>query len=234
MRLPVLLCALLLLGSAAAHCSLLAPTPTQKLNAERAAAAQAQAQQAAAKAGTVAQRLKPPCFVPVSGSGGWSGVAGGHCPPAPGSLHALLSLPCSAHCRVGLLLLLPTRPQVSYYPVRACAASNDAAVCGRGFNAWRTYEQCCARQRGPVGAFPEGCTNTHAQVGVWQCERCQATAASAALRPCPHADILHPARPSPLPPAAELLGDGRLPPAPDVPPVHRLCRVQPQLGPLGQ
>ena len=73
MRLPVLLCALLLLGSTAAHRSLLAPTPTQKLNAERAAAAQAQAQQAAAKAGAVAQRLKPPCFVPVSGGGGWSG-----------------------------------------------------------------------------------------------------------------------------------------------------------------
>lgn len=91
----------------------------------------------------------------------WVGVgaASPYCRP----LTPLLT-PCSPTPPPLLQPHTTPREQVSYYPVRACAVSNNAATCGRGFNAWKTYEQCCARQRGALGAFPEGCSNTQAQV----------------------------------------------------------------------
>lgn len=60
---PLLLLACL--ASAAWGRSLLAPTPTEKLNAEKQRQTTAAAQAAAAKA-PPAKRLKAPCFVPVS------------------------------------------------------------------------------------------------------------------------------------------------------------------------
>ncbi|KAI3429365.1 hypothetical protein D9Q98_005460 [Chlorella vulgaris] len=55
----------------------------------------------------------------------------------------------------------------SYAPYQTCAVSTDAATCGRGFNAWPSYEQCCAKQRGAIGAFPTGCTNFSANLTCW-------------------------------------------------------------------
>ncbi|PRW60602.1 hypothetical protein C2E21_0843 [Chlorella sorokiniana] len=114
---------LALVGCAAAR-ELMAPSPTEKINAQKAeqdraaaAAAAAKAQQAAQQA---AKRLKPPCFVPTS-----------------------------------------------YYPIRSCGISTDAAVCGRGFNAFPSYDICCARQRGNIGFHPEGCTNLNATLTCW-------------------------------------------------------------------
>lgn len=39
-------------------------------------------------------------------------------------------------------------------------------MCSRGFNAFPSYDTCCARQRGNIGFHPEGCTNLNATVGV--------------------------------------------------------------------
>lgn len=54
----------------------------------------------------------------------------------------------------------------SYYPWRTCQVTEDPTVCGRGFNAWGTYEECCARS--PNGAFGvKGCTDVSKDVECW-------------------------------------------------------------------
>lgn len=53
----------------------------------------------------------------------------------------------------------------SYYPLRTCAVSTSATACGRGYNAWPTFAECC--QRGSRGAFPQGCTDFSRNVTCW-------------------------------------------------------------------
>ena len=178
---------LALVGAAAAR-ELLAPTPTQQLNAQKAAQQQAQAQQAQAAAARsqAAQRLKPPCYVPSS-----------------------------------------------WYPIASCVVSTDPAVCGRGFLAFPTEKHCCTPQRGPLGAFPAGCTDVGKEVGpsveagVAPWSEWSALSSPPSRRPPAH-------RHHPSAPAAELLDRWLLAPHPDLRPDHRLCHVQPQLGQVEQ
>lgn len=53
----------------------------------------------------------------------------------------------------------------SYYPLRTCKISSSPAECGRGFNAWATFSECC--RPGAGGAFPQGCTDFNKQVTCW-------------------------------------------------------------------
>ena len=45
----------------------------------------------------------------------------------------------------------------SYYPLRTCRVSSNPQECGRGFNAWATFGECCRPGQG--SAFPQGCTD---------------------------------------------------------------------------
>ncbi|KAL4447562.1 hypothetical protein ABPG75_004781 [Micractinium tetrahymenae] len=117
----LLLLAALLGAAAATGRRLAAPSPTEKLNADRQKqeAAAAAAKQAAAAAAPT-KRLRPPCFVPTS-----------------------------------------------WYPYQLCDVSQDATTCGRGYLAWSSLAECCAKQRGPLGAFPGGCTDMSKNVTCW-------------------------------------------------------------------
>ncbi len=116
----LLLLAALLGAAAASSRRLHAPSPTEKLNADRQKqeAATAAAKQAAA-APAAAKKLRPPCFVPTS-----------------------------------------------WYPYQLCDVSQDATICGRGYLAWSSLAECCAKQRGALGAFQGGCTDMSKSVSA--------------------------------------------------------------------
>jgi len=61
-------------------------------------------------------------------------------------------------------LPVPCFVPTSYYPLRTCGVSNLPQDCGRGFNAWSTYEDCCSPAS---GAFPQGCTDINKPVECW-------------------------------------------------------------------
>ena len=42
----------------------------------------------------------------------------------------------------------------SYYPLRTCRVSSDPRECGKGWNAWASFAECCRPGNG--GAFPQG------------------------------------------------------------------------------
>jgi hypothetical protein len=42
----------------------------------------------------------------------------------------------------------------SYYPLRTCRVSSDPRECGKGWNAWGSFAECCRPGNG--GAFPQG------------------------------------------------------------------------------
>lgn len=46
-----------------------------------------------------------------------------------------------------------------------CSVSTSASTCGRGFNAWSSFPECCAPGR--TGAFPAGCTDFSRNVTCW-------------------------------------------------------------------
>ncbi|KAH7620906.1 hypothetical protein NADE_003515 [Nannochloris sp. 'desiccata'] len=50
----------------------------------------------------------------------------------------------------------------SYYPFRTCKVSSNPRECGKGWNAWASFADCCRPGNG--GAFPQGCTNFNKQV----------------------------------------------------------------------
>jgi hypothetical protein len=53
----------------------------------------------------------------------------------------------------------------SYYPFSTCKVSSDPRECGKGWNAWASFAECCRPGNG--GAFPQGCTNFNKQVECW-------------------------------------------------------------------
>jgi type II secretory pathway pseudopilin PulG len=53
----------------------------------------------------------------------------------------------------------------SYYPLRTCKVSSDPRECGKGWNAWASFAECCRPGNG--GAFPRGCTDFNKQVECW-------------------------------------------------------------------
>ena len=53
----------------------------------------------------------------------------------------------------------------SYYPLRTCKISSSPQECGRGFNAWPNFNECCRPGQG--GAFPKGCTDFNKAVECW-------------------------------------------------------------------
>ena len=53
----------------------------------------------------------------------------------------------------------------SYYPLRTCKVSSNPQECGRGFNAWSNFVECCRPGQG--GAFPQGCTDFNKPVQCW-------------------------------------------------------------------
>jgi len=50
----------------------------------------------------------------------------------------------------------------SYYPLRTCRVSSSPQECGKGYNAWATFGECCSPGAG--GAFPQGCTDFSKEV----------------------------------------------------------------------
>lgn len=138
-------------GAAMARDLTAALTPTQQLSAQKAAQNVATQQQAAAQRAANGNRLAPPCFIPVSAGKRRLCVATAHRPvPARLPLPGLSSPPPLPHPSP-----LPLG-QTGYYPLATCGVSTDPRVCARGFNAWRSMAECCAPQRGALGAFPSG------------------------------------------------------------------------------
>lgn len=52
----------------------------------------------------------------------------------------------------------------SWYPLRTCRVSSSPQECSRGWNAWATFNECCAPR---FGAFPQGCTDFTKEVKCW-------------------------------------------------------------------